>query len=126
MTVKEKLRIDKYLWAIRIFKTRTEAATACDRGKVKFNGTAVKASRQVHEGDEYEIKTDAKRWVIKVSALLSHRLKYAEAVNYYIDISPVADPATKVQTASFYTGKRASKIGRPTKKERRELDDFFD
>ena len=53
MAEKEKLRVDKYLWAIRIFKTRTQASAACDSGKVKQNGTAVKAAKNVAVGDEY-------------------------------------------------------------------------
>jgi ribosome-associated heat shock protein Hsp15 len=66
MANKEKLRLDKYLWAIRLFKTRTVAAVACDMGKVKFNGTAAKAAKHVSVGDEYEVKTENKRWRIKV------------------------------------------------------------
>jgi ribosomal 50S subunit-recycling heat shock protein len=66
MAAKEKLRLDKYLWAIRLFKTRTLAATACDTGKVKFDGLQAKSSRSVSIGDEYEVKTEAKRWRIKV------------------------------------------------------------
>ena len=57
MSEKEKLRLDKYLWAIRLFKTRTMAASACDTGKVKFDGLQAKASRNVSIGDEYEVKT---------------------------------------------------------------------
>ncbi len=53
MSSKEKLRLDKYLWAIRLFKTRTAAATACDGGKVKFDGSQVKASKTVNIDDEY-------------------------------------------------------------------------
>ena len=60
MPSKEKIRLDKYLWSIRLFKTRTEAAEACDKGKVKFNGIAAKAARNVSVGDEYEVKTEAK------------------------------------------------------------------
>ena len=126
MTVKEKLRLDKYLWSIRLFKTRSLAATACDTGKVKFNGTAAKASRPVSIGDEYEVKTEAKRWRIKVTGLLHSRAKYEEAQKNYIDITPEEEiQRLQYQAASFHTGKRRSKIGRPTKKERRDIDDFL-
>lgn len=127
MPEKEKLRLDKYLWAIRLFKTRTLAAVACDTSKVKFNGTSVKASRNVAVNDEYEIKTEAKRWRIKVTGLLHNRVKYEEALKYYLDITPEEEiQRLQYQAATFHTGKRRSKIGRPTKKERRELDDFFE
>ena len=127
MPDKEKLRLDKFLWAIRLFKTRTMAAAACDSGKVKFNGLQAKASKHVTSGDEYEVKTEAKRWRIKVAAILHTRVKYEEAIKYYIDITPAEEiQRLQYQAASFHTGKRPSKIGRPTKKERRNLDDFFD
>ena len=126
MAEKEKLRLDKYLWAIRLFKTRTLAAAACDTGKVKQNGTAVKAAKNVVVGDEYEVKTEAKRWRIKVAGLLHNRVAYSEALKYYIDITPAEEiERMQFQAASFHTGKRPSKIGRPTKKQRRELDDFL-
>ena len=124
---KEKLRLDKYLWAIRLFKTRTQASAACDSGKVKFNGVQAKASKQVHIGEEYEIKTEAKRWRIRVSGLLYKRVAFAEAINYYIDITPAEEiERLQFQAASFHTGKRLSKIGRPTKKQRRDIDKFID
>src|SRR5215467_2865269 len=127
MPEKEKLRLDKYLWAIRLFKTRTLAAAACDAGKVKFEGSQAKAAKHVAVGDEYEIKTEAKRWRIKVAALLYNRIAYSEAIKYYIDITPQEEiQRLQYQAASFHTGKRRSKIGRPTKKERRDLDDFFE
>ena len=121
----EKLRIDKYLWAIRLFKTRTQAAEACDKGKVKLNGTSVKASKHVNTGEEYEVKTEAKRWVIKVTDLLFNRVQYSESIKYYLDITPEEDTGLQYQAPSFNTGKRQSKIGRPTKKERRNRDDIF-
>jgi ribosome-associated heat shock protein Hsp15 len=125
MAEKEKLRIDKYLWAIRLFKTRTLAAAACDSGKVKQNGTAVKAAKNVAVGDEYEVKTEAKKWRIKVTDLLHTRQAYAEAIKYYLDITPQEElDRMQFHAASFHTGKRQSKIGRPTKKQRRELDEF--
>lgn len=127
MAEKEKLRIDKYLWAIRLFKTRTLAAAACDTGKVRLNGAPVKASKPVSVGDEYEIKTEAKKWRIQVTALLHNRMAYSEAIKYYADITPEENiEKPQFQAASFHTGKRLSKIGRPTKKQRRELDDFLD
>lgn len=127
MAEKEKLRLDKYLWAIRLFKTRTLAAAACDTGKVKFDGSQTKASKKVSIGDEYDIKTEAKRWRIKVTDLLEKRVAASLAVNYYIDITPSEEiQRLQYQAASFHTGKRRSKIGRPTKKERRDLDGFIE
>ncbi|WP_301923020.1 RNA-binding S4 domain-containing protein [Ferruginibacter sp.] len=124
---KEKIRIDKYLWAIRLFKTRSQAADACDKSKVKLNGDNVKASKNVNVGDEYEVKTEVKRWVIKVVGLLDHRVQYSEAITYYSDITP-ADELDRIQfqAATFNTGKRMSKQGRPTKKDKREIDGFMD
>jgi ribosome-associated heat shock protein Hsp15 len=127
MAEKEKLRLDKYLWAIRIFKTRTMAAAACDTGKVKQLGTSVKAAKSVSIGDEYEIKTEARKWVIKVTGLLANRQAYPEAIKYYLDITPEEEgDKLNFEASSFHTGKRQSKIGRPTKKQRRELDGFMD
>ena len=104
---KEKLRIDKYLWAIRLFKTRTLAAEACDRGKVKQNGTSVKAAKTVNVGDEYEVKTEARKWVIKVVGLLGNRVQYSEAVNYYLDLTPAEElERLSSSVSSFHTGKR--------------------
>jgi ribosome-associated heat shock protein Hsp15 len=122
---KEKLRIDKYLWAIRLFKTRSQAADACDKNKVKFKGDNVKAAKPVSVADEYEVKTEAKRWIIKVTALLDHRVQYTEAIQYYQDITPADElDRIKFQAAVFNTGKRMSKQGRPTKKDKRDLDGF--
>lgn len=126
MAAKEKLRIDKYLWAIRIFKTRSLAGDACDKGKVKTAGVAIKASRPVVVGDEYEIRAEKRKWVIRVTELLDHRVQYTDAIKYYTDITPAEEiQRLEYQAAAFNTGKRQSKIGRPTKKERRDLDDFF-
>lgn len=123
---KEKLRLDKYLWAIRLFKTRTLASTACEKGRVKLNGESLKASRVVRIEDMYEVKTDDKRWVIKVTRLLTARVQYSEAVKHYEDLTPPEEKErVAYQASSFHSGKRLSKIGRPTKKERRDLGDFM-
>lgn len=124
---KEKLRIDKYLWSIRLFKTRSQAGDACDKGKVKLQGISVKASRIVAIGDEYEVKAEARKWVVKVTGLLHKRVQYAEAINYYMDITPPEElDRIKFEAATFQTGKRMSKIGRPTKRERRDLGGFME
>ena len=126
MAEKDKLRIDKYLWAIRIFKTRSMAADACNTGKVKCNGTNVKPAKTVALGDQYEIKTEDKKWIIEVTSLLHDRQKYEEAIKHYIDLSP-KEIIDKKQSSAFVfnTGKRQSKQGRPTKKEKRNLDELF-
>jgi ribosome-associated heat shock protein Hsp15 len=126
-TAKEKLRLDKYLWSIRIFKTRSQASDACEKGKVKLNGSSVKPSKTANVGDEYEIKTEARKWVIKVTGLLDHRVPYSEAINYYLDLTPAEEiERARSEYSSFHTGKRLSKIGRPTKKQRRDLGGFMD
>lgn len=124
---KEKLRIDKYLWAIRLFKSRSLATEACDSGKVKWLQNSVKPSKTVNLNEEYEVKTEARKWVIRVTGLLHNRVAYTEAIKNYEDITPpeLLD-AIKYQSESFYTGKRLSKVGRPTKKQRRDIGDILD
>jgi len=127
MPDKEKLRLDKYLWSIRIFKTRSLAADACANNKVKSNGINVKAAKTVSVGDKYEIKTEAKKWLIEVTGLLHARVQYSEAIKYYLDLTPEENIEKSQSTAFiFQTGKRQSKQGRPTKKEKRNLDQFLE
>jgi len=122
----EQPRLDKYLWAIRIFKTRTQATAAIDAGKVKWNGATVKPSRSVAVGDQYQIKTPARNWIIQVTALLSDRVAYKEAIAHYTDLTPEEEKLPKLmEGTSFNTGKRQSKTGHPTKKQRRDLEDFL-
>ena len=122
----QKVRIDKYLWAIRLFKTRTLAAAACDQGKVKQLGHSVKAAKTVNAGDEFEVKTEARKWVIKVTNVIDKRVQYAEAVKNYLDLTPAEElERLKTEASAFYTGKRNSKIGRQTKKQRRDLEEFL-
>ena len=122
----EKARIDKYLWAIRIFKTRTQATDACDEGKVKLNGGNIKPSRPVNIGDRYDIKTQARKWTIEVTGIIQNRVAYEEAIKNYVDITSEEDRQMNQRIgASFYTGKRLCKTGRPTTKQRRDLNDLF-
>lgn len=123
----EKVRLDKYLWAIRIFKTRTLATAAIDDGKVRMAGVTVKPSRAVGVGDKYDIKTPARKWTIEVTSVIQNRVAFEEAVKHYIDLTTEEDKAMSVRLSSgFYTGKRMSITGKPTKKQRRDLDMFLD
>lgn len=126
MSTENKTRIDKYLWAIRVFKTRSQATRACDDGKVKMAGVAVKPSKIVAISDVLDIKAEGRKWTIEVTGIIQNRVKYEEAVKNYIDLTSEEDKQynTRLST-SFYTGKRLSKTGRPTKKQRRDLDDIF-
>ena len=126
MAEKEKLRIDKYLWSIRLFKTRRLATDACNSGKVKFDGANIKPAKPVSIGDQYEIRTPAKKWIIEVVSLLHTRKGYEEAATHYKDLTP-EESLDKVQSSAFVynTGKRQSKQGRPTKKDKRSLDELF-
>ena len=119
MEAKEKLRVDKYLWSIRLFKTRSQAADACDNGKVK-------ASKPVNIGDVFDVKTEGRKWVIRVTGLLEKRAAYPEAIKHYEDITPPEElDVVKFQAASFQTGKRLSKVGRPTKRDLRDIRGFM-
>ncbi|MBL7766497.1 MAG: RNA-binding S4 domain-containing protein [Chitinophagaceae bacterium] len=123
----EKVRMDKYLWAIRLFKTRTLAAAACDQGKVKWKGESIKAAKPVQLNEEYEVKNEGGKMIIKVIGIISNRVAYPEAIKNYLDLTPEEDKLQdKPISSSFYTGKRLSKQGRPTKQQRRDLDDFME
>ena len=118
----EKLRVDKYLWAIRIFKTRSLATEACRGGKVKLNGQAVKPAYEVKIGDTFQIQKGPERKVIQVTGLLARRSDAKTAVQHYEDLTPIED--VQAQRSAFYSPvlRRDRGTGRPTKKDRREID----
>jgi ribosome-associated heat shock protein Hsp15 len=122
-----KVRLDQYLWAIRIFKTRGLAKDAIDEGKVRFAGELTKPSKSVHVGETYNIRSSEKRQSIQVKGVISKRVAYSLAIENYYDVSTPEELefAKNRMTSSFYTGKRLSNVGRPTKKNARDLSDFF-
>src|SRR5476651_1335873 len=89
MPEKEKLRIDKYLWAIRAFKTRTLAADACKAGRVKLDGNNIKPSHEVRIGETYQVSKGIEKRLLKITGLLENRVDAKTAVNFYQDITPV-------------------------------------
>lgn len=126
MPEKEKLRIDKYLWAIRMFKTRSLATDACKAGRVKLNGTNIKPSHEVRTGETYQISKGPERKVILVAGLLENRVDAKKAVDYYQDITPVEQTTAFKSMFHAPVLKRDRGTGRPTKRDRRETDDLKD
>jgi ribosome-associated heat shock protein Hsp15 len=126
MTEKEKLRIDKYLWAVRVFKTRTLAADACKAGRVKLDNQNIKPSHEVKIGETYQVSKGIERRVLKVTGLLQSRADAKTALHFYEDITPVEQ--TQAFKSMFHAPmlKRDSGTGRPTKRDRREIDELKD
>jgi ribosome-associated heat shock protein Hsp15 len=125
------VRIDKYLWAIRLFKTRTQASDAIEAGKVKWQGDPVKASRIVKPGDRYTVREGSLVKDIEVVQPIDMRMKAELVKPYFIDHTPVAEyeKLRDLQQAAFIYqtgGKRFNKSQRPTKKDRREMDGLQD
>ena len=125
MSATEKLRIDKYLWAIRLFKTRSLATEACKAGRVKSKGQNVKPSVIVKPGDVYQISKGIEKKIIEVVDLLHQRVDAKTAVEKYIDRTPIEETHA-FKSVFFAPGlQRDRGTGRPTKKERRETDELL-
>lgn len=122
----ENVRIDKYLWAVRVFKTRTLATEACDKGRVSVGDVVVKPSRQVKPADIITVRKPPVVHTYKVLGLLNNRLS-AEKVKDYVHELTTEEELQKYQhmrTGAFVLRDRGA--GRPTKKERRLLDKITD
>lgn len=126
MAEKEKLRIDKYLWAIRAFKTRTLASDACKAGRVKLESNNIKPSHEVKIGEVYQVSKGADRKMIRVTGMLENRVDAKTAVNFYEDITPVEQTLAFKSMFQAPILKRDRGTGRPTKRDRREIDDLKD
>lgn len=124
MAEQEKLRIDKYLWAIRLFKTRSLATEACKAGRVKLNGQNLKASAIVKPGDVYQVSKGIEKKVIEVVELLYTRVEAKIAVTKYKDITPLEETYGYKSVFHAPTLQRDRGAGRPTKKDRRDIDDL--
>jgi len=122
--MKTEVRIDKWMWAVRLFKTRSLAAEACKKGKIIIQGIQVKASRNVKVGDIVGIKRSPILFSFKVLALAENRMN-AKLVSGFMDNVTTPDQLELIELGKLagQTG-RDRGTGRPTKKERRDLDDF--
>ena len=123
-----KTRVDKWLWAIRFFKTRSLATDACSGGKVKVNGINAKASQLIKPGDMVLCKKEHINYELRVVNIIEKRVGAPIAVTCYENLTP-AEELNKFE--NWFSGKAKNEIrekgsGRPTKRERREIDDYKD
>lgn len=122
----EDVRIDKFLWAIRVFKTRTDAADACKGGKVKVGTVNAKPSRPVQPGDILNVRKGAVSFVYKVIQPTEHRVGAKLVSDFAENLTPQAelDKLRAPVETFFITRDRGA--GRPTKKDRREIEQIWD
>lgn len=119
----EKVRIDKWLHAVRLYKSRTNATDACDGGKVKVNGQAVKPSKPLEAGETIVLRKRSSTFTYKVIKIIEKRVSAAIAQTCYEDLTPEAEKLkTDLPSAFIDFGARNRGEGRPTKKDRRDID----
>jgi ribosome-associated heat shock protein Hsp15 len=118
----DEVRIDKWLWAVRVYKTRSLATEAIRNGRVKVGGQVVKPSREVHLNDEIDIHLGIYHKTVKVTGLLHNRVGAALVPNYLEDLTP-QEEYDKLKTQQEMKPEfRPRGLGRPTKKHRRLID----
>ena len=121
MLIDKQIRVDKWLWAVRIFKTRSQATEACKKGRILIREQPVKPSRVLRINDIIQIKKPPVVYSYKVTGLLAKRLSARLVQDYIEDITPESElQKLKVRETFFISRDRGS--GRPTKKERRIMD----
>ena len=120
------VRLDKYLWAIRAFKTRNEATEACNGGKVKLNDAPVKPSKAVHIGDVLSVRKGAVQFTYKVVALLDKRVGASLVSQYAENLTPQSELDKMRAPVETFFLKRDRGAGRPTKKDRRTMEALWD
>jgi ribosome-associated heat shock protein Hsp15 len=120
------IRIDKYLWATRIFKTRTLASDACRRGRILINDTPVKPSRVIGGNEIITVKKPPVVYTFMVITPIENRVSAKLAVNFIQDLTPESEKAKTDIKRTGLTGYRPRGTGRPTKKERRTIDSWID
>ena len=120
------MRIDKYLWCVRYYKTRNIATTACKKGHIKVNGAVVKPSRDVYPQDKIEVRKDQVNYSLKVNDLPPNRVGAKLVDLYRVDTTPkeAFEAQELLKYAKDYYRKKGT--GRPTKKDRRDIDDYQD
>lgn len=118
------VRVDKWLWAVRLYKTRSLASEACRSGKISIMGIVLKPSREIKIGDIIEVYKTPLLLKVKVKELLESRVGAPLVSNYMEDLTPKEEYDKILLLKDKQFEKRDRGAGRPTKKERREIDDF--
>ncbi len=120
----EEVRIDKWLWAVRIFKTRTAASEACKKGRVLIGETAVKPSRSIRAGEVVQVRKPPVTYSFRVLALAEKRMGAKMVPQYMENVTPEEQyELLELNRISGFVDRQRG-TGRPTKKERRDLDQF--
>jgi ribosome-associated heat shock protein Hsp15 len=112
------VRVDSWIWSVRLLKTRSMAATACRAGHVRVNDERAKPAQTVKPGDEVRLRHDGRERVVVVSRLIRKRVGAEVAVQCYVDHSPPPPPREEIPVAAV----RDRGAGRPTKRERRDIE----
>ncbi len=124
--VVERVRIDRWLWAVRLFKTRTQAVHACKSGHVRIEDERVKPSRSAQVGEVIHIEKETSSHIVRVKALLEKRVGAKLVSDFLEDLTPPELIGQKTQTLAQALLKRDRGTGRPTKKERRDIDSLLE
>ena len=119
-------RLDKFLWAIRVFKTRTDATDACKGGKVKVGGVNAKPSKEVKPGEVIQVHKGSIFYTYKVLKLLHNRVGASLVPEYVENLTPEEELAKLNAPVETFFVKRDRGAGRPTKKDRREMEQLWD
>ena len=122
MAEKNTTRIDKWLWAVRIFKSRSLATEVCAGGKVKIDGNTVKASRMIQKGNIIQVRKGIVKYEYKVVKIAEKRMGAKMVPDYMHDITPASELAKLKTSQSLSYQTREKGQGRPTKKERRIME----
>jgi ribosome-associated heat shock protein Hsp15 len=123
---KKETRIDKYLWEVRLFKSRSAAAEACKKGKVVLGDHPVKPSHYISEGDIITLKRPPVTHTYLVRGIPENRVSAKLAPDFVSDLTPETEKnKVRPESGSFF-GYRPRGKGRPTKRERREIEDFLE
>jgi len=121
---KEEVRIDKWLWSVRLFKTRTLAIEACKKGRIMINNITVKPSRMVKRNEVIQIKKSPIVYSFQVVDLIERRVGAKLVPDYMKDVTPASEYQILEMTKVSGFIDRARGTGRPTKKDRRDLEQF--